>query len=1031
MRHITTRLAALAAGCLLAMPAFLSAQTPLPEPFVHVGDPAGQQISGAAHHAADGSALVLWEEAGTDGSQLMARRHRGWTTPTTPLIQVSGQPQFPMEIALDAVDGAGWVAAWDHYLVDDMQHVIRARDFDATDVAASAEYQVNTLPGRHWHPDVDYSADGTRAFVWTGATSAESGEAVYARVFRADGAMPQEVQLSIDPVWTPEPPQIVRLASGIFLAVWAGQVDNGANEEIFARRFDDQGNLVGPPFQISESGGSYENSPSLAIDATGLPAVAWVARPELRLRTLDAFGYPQGPVLQVERAPDEWLDEPAITRDADGDIALAFVASSDFGPGPRAWLQRFGADGTPSPRQLLNEYTPDAWQSAPTVSSDVDGDVYATWQSSEWNYTTGENIRRVGLRHLRGANVADLSLSFTDNKTSVATGDTQIYVARVRHEGTPTGVPGEGDTSMISVNVTLPEHATLEGIHQMDWTCHSSTQYSPHSVYCLFDRRSLAPGEQTYPVVVYARAASWASEVTATAEIGTVRHPDPNPANDTGSDSTWIGDVEPAPFPILERSNVPRWSVQESDPFFPSGITVPVEITVSGGEYRIDDGPWTSEPGVFHPGRQLRLRHTASSEFSTLDRTWYYVGTRSGTFETLTEARDNLANPFAFVDLADVARGVTVESNLVTITGINDATPISVSGGSFSINGGTWRTHPGYAYNGDVVKVQHVAASAHGTRTDTVLTVGTVSDIFSSTTVAADTTPDPYSFSPQSNVPRSTQVTSASVMITGIDAATPISVSGGSYSVSGAPFTTAPGIVYPNDNVRVQHLSASGFSMQTVTTLSIGGVQAAFASTTAAADGTPDAFAFAAASGVARSSTVTSGAIAVSGIDTAAAISVAGGSYSVNGAAFTTAAGTVNAGDQVRVQHVASAAFGTATTTTLTIGGVAGGFTSTTETADTTPNAFAFVDVTAKKNKAVTSSPVTISGINTAAPITVSGGGAKWSKNGGAFTTAAGTVANGDVVRLQVVAPFSAGSKVNVIVNVGGVTDTWTVTAVN
>jgi hypothetical protein len=40
-------------------------------------------------------------------------------------------------------------------------------------------------------------------------------------------------------------------------------------------------------------------------------------------------------------------------------------------------------------------------------------------------------------------------------------------------------------------------------------------------------------------------------------------------------------------------------------------------------------------------------------------------------------------------------------------------------------------------------------------------------------------------------------------------------------------------------------------------------------------------------------------------------------------------------------------------------------------------------------------------------------------------------VASGDVIRLQVVAPFSAGATVNVVANVGGVADTWTVTAVN
>jgi len=46
-----------------------------------------------------------------------------------------------------------------------------------------------------------------------------------------------------------------------------------------------------------------------------------------------------------------------------------------------------------------------------------------------------------------------------------------------------------------------------------------------------------------------------------------------------------------------------------------------------------------------------------------------------------------------------------------------------------------------------------------------------------------------------------------------------------------------------------------------------------------------------------------------------------------------------------------------------------------------------------------------VAGINVAVPVSVSGGGARWSKNGGAYTAAAGTVVAGDQVRLQLTAP--------------------------
>lgn len=96
-------------------------------------------------------------------------------------------------------------------------------------------------------------------------------------------------------------------------------------------------------------------------------------------------------------------------------------------------------------------------------------------------------------------------------------------------------------------------------------------------------------------------------------------------------------------------------------------------------------------------------------------------------------------------------------------------------------------------------------------------------------------------------------------------------------------------------------------------------------------DTLPAAFSFSAQSNVARSTVVVSNAITVAGINTATAISISGGEYEINGSGiWTTANGSVNPNDSVKLRHTSSAAYNTATTTTLTIGGVAASFSSTT-----------------------------------------------------------------------------------------------------
>ena len=94
---------------------------------------------------------------------------------------------------------------------------------------------------------------------------------------------------------------------------------------------------------------------------------------------------------------------------------------------------------------------------------------------------------------------------------------------------------------------------------------------------------------------------------------------------------------------------------------------------------------------------------------------------------------------------------------------------------------------------------------------------------------------------------------------------------------------------------------------------------------------TPAAFAFTPQTGVALSTLVISNAIVVSGVNAAPNITIVGGEYSVNGAAYTTLPGNVINGDAVTVQLTSSGSYSAAVATTLSIGGVSGTFNVTTQ----------------------------------------------------------------------------------------------------
>lgn len=400
----------------------------------------------------------------------------------------------------------------------------------------------------------------------------------------------------------------------------------------------------------------------------------------------------------------------------------------------------------------------------------------------------------------------------------------------------------------------------------------------------------------------------------------------------------------------------------------------------------------------------------------------------------------NVPNVFALTDRSDVPLNSTQTSDAVSISGLVGPAPILVVGGQYAVGcaDGAYTTEPGTVETGDTVCVRHVSSNAFSTGVDTTLEINGISDVFSTTTVSRDITPDAFVFTDLNNVPSSTLQTSNAISVNGINAPSPISVVGGTYSVNGLPFTATPGTLMNADLVRVQHVASAGGAASTNTTLTIGadgvlaGVTDTFTSTTAttAPDTTPDPFSFAPANDVEISTVQTSSAITVSGINQPALLSISGGTVSINGAAFFRPKGkpTVKAGDVVRVQHTSSATYGTTVVTTLTLGGVTASFSSRTRLPDVVPDAFDFVDVSGVAPNAVaTSAPVVISGIDAPVTISIAGGSkAAYSINGGSFVSRQGTVRVGDSVRVRTTLPRTS-TAISMTVTIGGVSDAWTV----
>lgn len=494
----------------------------------------------------------------------------------------------------------------------------------------------------------------------------------------------------------------------------------------------------------------------------------------------------------------------------------------------------------------------------------------------------------------------------------------------------------------------------------------------------------------------------------------------------------------PAPFSFSPRTNAPVSTLITTQPAATiTGINVPAQVSIVGGDFSIGGGAFVTT-GLIANNQTLAVRLLSSAAFSSTTLATVTVGGVAATFAVTTTAAaiNSVPDPFVFTPISNVATNQSFKSNTITVSGINAPSPISIIGGSYSFGGssGQFTTAPGIVSNGQTVTVQLQSSSANLTTTSATVNIGGVSGTFSVTTapVAGNSTPNPFSFAPQTNVPQSTLIVASPVAtITGINIASPVSIVGGDFSIAGSGQFVTTGFISNNQTLAVRVLSAATAGATTSATVNVGGVAATFSVTTTAfiPNAVPNPFSFAPQSNVAQATLISPVLPAtITGINVASPVTIVGGLFSIAGGGFTNT-GSITNGQSLNVQVLSSAAFGTSSSATVTVGGVAATFTVTTLLADTTPNPFSFTPQTnVGPSILVTSNTVSITGINTNTPVSIVGG--TYSINGGAFTGAAGSILNNQTIAVQATSSgLTNGSGIaTVTLNIGGVMGTFTVT---
>lgn len=185
-------------------------------------------------------------------------------------------------------------------------------------------------------------------------------------------------------------------------------------------------------------------------------------------------------------------------------------------------------------------------------------------------------------------------------------------------------------------------------------------------------------------------------------------------------------------------------------------------------------------------------------------------------------------SPFKTKISAENGRWVVSDSVIVEMPDVDAA--LSVKHGEISVNGDEFSAAPRRIKPFDRVRVRLVTNSEWKQLSTATISVDKISAQFS--VLLADSSPDPFTFTAQTEVMRSSIIYSNTVTITGIDMATPISITGGYYRIDGGAWTQAAGTINLNQTLQLYVMSSASYSATTTATVTVGDYSPGFSVTT-------------------------------------------------------------------------------------------------------------------------------------------------------------------------------------------------------
>ena len=463
-----------------------------------------------------------------------------------------------------------------------------------------------------------------------------------------------------------------------------------------------------------------------------------------------------------------------------------------------------------------------------------------------------------------------------------------------------------------------------------------------------------------------------------------------------------IDDSTPDDFNFAPQADVARDVQLLSQMITITGISMNIPVVISGGEYSIDGGAFTASAGTISNNQTLQVRAQTSVNYSESKTVSITLGVTNTAFLVSTsEAPEMLTLSLLPTPEIRVGENVIASSTCAHCDPSKTRYEWNVEGVAQVVSTENFYQAPA-EYKLKEISVTAIAVNAAGEEGNSI------TEAFS--LVIDDSTPDDFSFAPQTDVTRDVQLLSEIITITGINIDIPVVIAGGEYSIDGGAFTASAGTISNNQTLQVRAQTSVNYSESKTVSITLGVTNTAFLVSTSEA---PEMLTLS----LLPTPEIRVGENVIAS-STCAHCDPSKTRYEWNVEGVAQVVSTENfyqAPAEYKLKEIS--------VTAIAVNAAGEEGNSITEAFslvidDSTPDDFSFApqtDVT--RDVQLLSEIITITGINIDIPVVIAGG--EYSIDGGTFTTTAGTISNNQTLQLRIQTPLDLSESKSITISLG------------